>query len=78
MCTGVDLFINFNNLPCFINDNSHPLDFAIGRVRRAVQKREITVGIYQQWEVQLVFFRKFLTRIRVIVGNPENLGIMFR
>lgn len=78
MCTGVDRFINFYDLPCFINDNRHSLDFAIWRVRRAVQKREIASSVYQKRKIQLVFFRKFLTRIRVIVGDPEDLGIMFR
>ena len=78
MCTGVDRFINFYNLPCFINDNCHSLDFAIWRVRRAVQKREIASSVYQKRKIQLVFFRKFLTRVRIIVGDPENLGIMFR
>ena len=78
MCTGIDLFINFHNLPGFINDNCHSLDCTIWRIRRAVQKRKIASNIYQKREVQLIFFRKFLTRICVIVGNPENLGIMFR
>ena len=78
MCTSVDLFIDFHNLPCFINDNGYALDCTIWRVRRTVQKREIASSVYQKREVQLVFFRKFLTRICVIVGDPENLGIMFR
>lgn len=77
MCTRVDLVINFHNLPGFINDNCHSLDFTIWRVRRTVQKREITSCVYQKREVQLIFFRKFLTRICIIVGDPKNLGIVF-
>lgn len=77
MCTGVHLFVNFHNLPGFINDDSGPLDGAIGGIRCTVEEREITSSIYQKREVQLVFFRKFLTRICVIVGDPENLGIVF-
>ncbi len=77
MGTCIDRFINFHNLSRFINDNSRSLDAAIWGIRRAVQKREIASSVHQKREIQLIFFRKFLTRICVIVGDPENLGIVF-
>jgi len=77
VCTGVNFFVNCHNLPSFINDDSGPLDRAIGGIRRTVQEREIPSSIYQKRKIQLIFFRKFLTRICVIVGDPENLGTVF-
>ena len=77
MATRIDRFVNFHNLSCFINDNCHPLNFAIWSVRRAVQEREIASRVHQKRKIQLIFFRKFLMRIYIVVCNPEDLGIIF-
>ena len=51
MGTRIDRFINFHNLPRFINDNSRSLDAAIWGIRRAVQEREIASSVHQKREI---------------------------
>ena len=77
MCPRVDLFIEFDNLSVFVNDNRYATAQTIRFVRRAEEQTNVASCIHKQWKVKIVLFSKLLMRRCILYANCKDLRIMF-
>ena len=77
MCPCVDLFIEFDNLPVFVNDNRYATTYTLRVVRRAEEQTDVASCVHKEWKVKIVLFSKFFVRCCILYVNPKDLRIMF-
>ena len=77
MCTRIDRFINFQNFPFRVNDDSESANPAFKRICCTIEERKIATRIYQKRKVQLIFFGEFLVGIRIVPSDSKDLCIIF-
>lgn len=77
MCPCVDLFINLDNFPCFVDNDCHATAYTIGLVRRAPKQAKVASCIDEKRKVQTVLFSKLFVRFSILYANPKNLRIVF-
>ena len=77
MCPCVDLFIEFDNLSVFVDDNCYATAETIWFVRRAEEQANVASCIHKQRKAKIVLFSKLLVRRCILYANCEDLGIMF-
>ena len=77
MCPCIDLFIEFDNLSVFVDDNGYATAQTLRGVRRAKEQTNVASCIHKQWKVKVVLFSKFFVRCCILYANCENLRIMF-
>ena len=73
----VDLFVEFNNLSVFVNDNCYATTQTIWLVRRAKEQANVTSCVYKQWKIKIVLLSKLLMRRCILYANCKYLCIMF-
>lgn len=77
MCARIDRFINFQNFPLCVNDNSESANPSFRGICCTIEERKIATRIYQKRKVQLIFFGEFLVGIRIVCGDSKDLSIVF-
>ena len=77
MCPRVDLFIEFDNLALFVDDNRYATAQTVRFVCRTKEQTDMASCVHQQWKVKIVFFSKLLVRRCILYANCEDLGIVF-
>ena len=77
MCPCIDLFIKFNDLSVFIDDNRYTAAQAVWCVRRAEEQTNMASCIHEQWKIKIIFFSEFLVRCCILYANCKDLRIMF-
>ena len=77
MCPCVDLFIEFDNLSIFINDNRYATAQTVWFIRRAEEQTDMASCIHKQWKVKIVFFSKLLMRRCILYADCKDLRIVF-
>ena len=77
MCPCVDLFIEFDNLSVFVDDNRYATAYPFRIVRRTEEQTDVASGVHQQWKVKVVFLSKLLMRRCILYANCKDLGIVF-
>ena len=77
MCPRVDLFIEFDNLALFVNDNRYATAQTVWFVRRTEEQTNVTSCVHKQWKVKIVLFSKLLMRRCILYANCKDLGIVF-
>ena len=77
MSPRVDLFIKFDNLALFVNDNRYATACTLRVVRRAEEQTDVTSCVHKQWKVKVVLFSKFFVRCCILYANPKDLCIVF-
>ena len=77
MCPRVDLFIEFDNLSVFVNDNRYATAQTIRFVRRTEEQTDMASCVHKQWKVKTVLFSKLLMRRCILYANCKDLCIMF-
>ena len=75
MCPRVDLFIEFDNLSIFIDDNCYATAYAIRFVCRTEEQTNVAFCVHKQRKVKVVLFSKFFVRGRILYVNSEDLRI---
>ena len=77
MCPCVDLFIEFDNLPVFVNDNRYATTYTLRVVCRTEEQTDVASCVHQKWKVKIVLFSKFFVRCCILYVNPKDLRIVF-
>ena len=77
MCPRVDLFIEFDNLALFVNDNRYATAQTVRFIRRTKEQTNMASCVHKQWKVKVVFFGKLLVRHCILYANCKDLGIVF-
>ena len=77
MCPRVDLFVEFDNLAFFVNDNRYATAQTVWFVRRAEEQTNVTSCVHKQWKVKVVLFSKPLMRRCILYADCKDLRIMF-
>ena len=77
MCPRVDLFIEFDNLPVFVDDNRYATAQTVRFIRRTKEQTDMASCVHQQWKVKIIFFSKLLMRRCILYTNCKDLCIMF-
>ena len=77
MCPRVDLFIEFNNLSIFVDDNRYATAYTLRVVRRAEEQTDVASCVHKQWKVKVVLFSKFFVRCCILYTNCKDLRIVF-
>ena len=77
MCPRVDLFIEFDNLSGFVDDNRYATAQTVWFVRRTEEQTDVASCIHKQWKVKIVFFSKLLMRCCILYANCKDLRIVF-
>ena len=77
MCPCVDLFIEFDNLSVFVNDNRYATAQTIWLVRRTEEQTDMTSCVNKQRKVKIVLFSKLLMRRCILNANCKNLRVVF-
>lgn len=77
MCPRIDLFIEFDNLSIFADDNCYATAQTIWLVRRTEEQADMASCVDKQRKVKVVFFSKFLMRRCVLYADCKDLRIMF-
>ena len=77
MCPCIDLFVKFDNLSLFVDDNRYATAQTIGVIRRTEEQTNVTSCVYKQWKVKVVLFSKLLMRRCILYANCKDLRIMF-
>ena len=77
MCPRIDLFIKFDNLSIFADDNRYATAQTIWLVRCAKEQTDVPSCVYKQWKVQIVLFSKLFVRCCILYTHCENLCVMF-
>jgi hypothetical protein len=77
VCSRIDLFIEFDNLSIFADDNRYATAQTLRVIRRAEKQTNVTSCVYKQWKVKVILFGKFLVRCCILNANCENLRIVF-
>ena len=73
----VDLFIEFDNLSVFVDDNRYATAQTVRFVRRAEEQTNVASCIYKQWKVKIVLFSKLFVRRCILYTNCKDLRIVF-
>lgn len=73
----VDLFIEFDNLSIFVDDNRYATTQTVRFVRRAEEQTNVASCVHKQWKVKIVFFSKPLMRCCILYANCKDLCIVF-
>jgi hypothetical protein len=53
-----------------------PRVLVLGRVGRAIRQTDLVVGIAEEWEVELLFLRKFLVGFDAVEAGAEDLDVL--
>ena len=77
VCSCIDLFIEFDNLSVFVDDNRDATAQTIRFVCRAEKQTNVASCVHKQWKVKTVLFSKLLVRCCILYANCEDLRIMF-
>ena len=77
MCPCVDLFIEFDNLSVFVDDNRYATAQTIWLVRRTEEQTDVTSCVHKQWKVKVVLFSKLLVRRCILYANCKDLRVVF-
>ena len=78
MCPCVDLFVEFDNLALFVDDNRYATAQTVRFVCRAEEQTDVASCVHKQWKVKVVLFSKLLMRRCILYANCKDLGIVFR
>ena len=73
----VDLFIEFDNLSVFVDDNRYATAQTVWLVRRAEEQTNVASCVHKQWKVKIVLFSKLFVRRCILYANCKDLRIMF-
>ena len=77
MCPRVDLFIEFDNLSVFVNNNRYATAQTVRFIRRTEEQTDVASCVHKQWKVKIVLFSKLLMRRGILYANCEDLRIVF-
>ena len=77
MRSRVDLFIEFDNLSVFVDDNRYATAQTVRLVRRAEEQTNVASCVHKQWKVKIVFFSKLFVRRCILYANCKDLSIVF-
>ena len=76
MCPCVDLFINLDDFPCFVDNDCHATAYTIGLVRCTPKQANVAPCIDEQRKIQAVLFSELFVRFSILYANPKNLCIV--
>ena len=77
MCPRVDLFIEFDNLSLFVDDNRYATAQTVRFVCRAEEQTDVTSCVHKQWKVKVVLLSKLLMRRCILYANCKDLCVVF-
>ena len=77
MCSCVDLFIEFDNLSVFVDDNRYATAQTVRFVCRTEEQTNVASCVHKQWKVKIVLLSKLLVRCCILDANCKDLGIVF-
>ena len=77
MCSCIDLFIELDNLPAFVDDNCNATAQTVWFVRRAEKQTDVASCVHEQWKVKVVLFSKFFVRCCILYTNCKDLRVVF-
>ena len=77
MCPRIDLFVEFDNLSVFVDDNCYATAQTVWFVRRTEEQTNVASCVHKQWKVKVVLFSELLVRRRILYANCKDLRIMF-
>ena len=73
----VDLFIEFDNLSVFVDDNRYATAYTIWLICRTEEQTDVASCVHKEWKVKIVLFSKFFVRCCILHVNPKDLRIVF-
>ena len=77
MCPRVDLFIEFDNLSLFVDDNRYATAQTVRFVCRAEEQTDVASCVYKQWKVKVILLSKLLMRRCILYANCKDLRVVF-
>ena len=77
MRPSVDLFIEFDNLSIFVDDNRYATAYPIRIVCRTEEQTDVASCVYKEWKVKIVLFSKLFMRRCILYADCKDLGIVF-
>ncbi len=77
MCPRIDLFIEFDNLALFVDDNRYTTAQAVWFVCRTKEQTDMASCVHKQWKVKVVLLSKLLMRRCILYANRKDLRVVF-